>query len=205
MKKQFLFGFAAVSFFFASCGGGEATEENSSETDSTATEEEVVEPVTYTVDTAATSFTWWNLEGEEKDHTGSFKAADGSFTVEGTVITAASLTVDMNTLTEISGNEKLLGHIASADILNIAEYPTAAFTFTSHEDDLLKGTINAIGMDFPVEVMAAFMDGSVGLSDFSLDMSALPYFLSEKEEGTPAEEQHNPNIGFSGTVVGIQQ
>ena len=204
MKKKFIFVMVIIPFTMVACGGGdEEGAEGSEGTDSTATEE-VIEAVNYTVDTEASTFAWWNTSEGAPDHTGTFTASEGSFTVEGDVITAASLTVDMASVTEDGGNEKFMGHLSSPDLLNFEANPSATFTFGGHADGVLTGTVNAAGLDLPVEANATVADGTVTLEDFTLDMSALMFFQTEIAE-KPEEERHDPNIGFNGTVVGIQQ
>ena len=205
MKKKYLLGLFIVPFTMVACGGGEeeGTDEASG-TDSTAQTEDVIEAITYSVDTEASTFAWWNSEGGEKSHTGTFSAAGGSFTVEGDVITDASMTVEMSSVAEDGGNENFMGHLASADLLNFEINPTATFSFDRHEEGMIYGTVNAAGLDMPVEAGATVADGTVTLTDFTLDMSALMFFQTELAE-TPEEERHDPNIGFNGTVVGVQQ
>ena len=117
-------------------------------------------------------------------------------------ITAASLTVDMNTITvdDEMGGEKLHGHIVSPDILDVNQYATATFTFGGHEGDMITGTLSTAGQEMAVEAPATVGEGSVEIGDFNIDMGALTYFVTERAEAAE-EEWHDTNIGFSATII----
>ena len=211
MKKIFILGICAIPFFFASCGGGEADGETT-DTDSTAVEEVVeAEPVVtnYIVDTANTVINWNNFSEGEVDHQGTVKALNGTIEVTTTgdvvEITNAALTVDMNSISE--GSEKLEGHLMAPDFFDVNNFATTEFAFDRHEEGMIYGTVTIIGKEMGIEVPATVnMDGdnvNVEIGDFQLDFTALemPFFVTEAAEA-PEEERHDPNIGFSATVVG---
>ena len=64
-------------------------------------------------------------------HTGGFKKIDGfaTTTPDGKDISGAEVTIDMTST--YSDNEKLTGHLKSADFFDVEKHPTAAFRSTS--------------------------------------------------------------------------
>ena len=203
MKKKLFLGLGIAAFMMASCGGAEeTTEETTGSTDSTV--EEVIEAVTYEVDTEASVINWFNMNGEEKDHFGSVKVLSGSFTTEGDLITDATLSADMNTLSsdDEMGGEKLTGHLMAPDFFDVNQFASAEFTFDRHEEGTVYGTLNAAGQQFPVEASATVTEGTVEIGEFKVDMSTLPFFTMEKEMEADVTKHHDAMIGFSATVVG---
>lgn len=211
MKKIIILGIAAMPFFFASCGGSEADAEGT-DTDSTAVTEHVEEVETivnnYAVDTVASVIKWSNYHGEEVDHAGTVGVLNGSFEVSTTgevsTITSASLVVDMNSIQEES--EKLVSHLKNEDFFDVNSFATTEFTFDRHEGDMIYGTLSVVGKELAVEAPASVTtDGdnaSVSVGDFKLDFTSLemPFFIEDVK--APAEEQHDPNIGFSAEIAG---
>jgi hypothetical protein len=200
MKKTIFYGIGIMSLMLSatSCGGGEeeSTEESSESTEEVL--EEVVEPVTYTVDTAQSIINWVNYDGEDHDHTGTVKLLEGTYTDEGGVITAATLTMDMNSIT--ADSEKLQGHLGAADFFDINQFASSEFVFDRHEEGVLYGVVNAAGLEFSVEAGVTVVAGEVAVDEFRMDLSSLPYFVAEREEN-PEEEWHNPSVGFTVTIV----
>ena len=202
MKRTFLFGsmIATIMFAMASCGGAE--EETTDETTTNDSTEEVVEAVEYSVDTAASIINWWSTEEGEKVHWGTAKVLEGSFTVEGDVITSGALTINMNSVTaDDEMGAKLMEHLSTPDFLDINQYATSTFTLTKHENGVINGTLNVAGLNMDVEAEASMADGVVTTSDFKVDMVQFPYFQTEQAE-KPEGEWHNTMIGFNATIVG---
>jgi len=204
MKKKLFFGVGIAAMMLASCGEG--TEEASEETDGTTDEvvEEVVEPVSYEIDTTASIINWYTTEGEEKGHWGTVKVLSGSYTTEGDVITAASLSANMNTITsdDEMGGEKLAGHLMAPDFFDVNQFASADFTFNRHEEGTVYGTLASAGLEFPVEAATTVTEGAVEIAEFKVDMSALPFFVAEKEKEADESKHHDPMIGFSASIVG---
>lgn len=200
MKKSIFFGVGIATLMLGTtaCGGGEeeSTEEGTEET--TETTEEVVEAVNYTVDAENSVINWTAYHGEEVGHEGTVTLLDGSYTVEGDVITGGSLTVDMNSIT--SDAEKLTGHLMAPDFFDVNQFATSSFTVDSHADGMLAGKLNVAGLEMGVEAPVSLEDGNVTVNDFKLDMIELPFFQTEREEA-PEEEWHDTNIGFTASIV----
>jgi polyisoprenoid-binding protein YceI len=210
MKKVVILGLFAMPLFFASCGGGEA-DADTTDADSTVVNEEVeVIEATYGVDTTASVINWNNFEGTEVDHSGTVNVLNGSMDITTTngvgVITAANLTVDMNSIQE--GSEKLEGHLKNEDFFDVNQFATTTFAFDRHENDMIYGTATIVGKEVAVEAPATVtVDGdnaTVEVGEFKIDFAALemPFFIADVE--MPVEEQHDPMIGFSATIVGTK-
>ncbi len=201
MKRKLFFGVGIAAFILASCGGAEGGEE-STNSDSTVTVEEEVMVMSYSVDTAETIINWYNTLSGEKDHEGTVKASGGYFAIENDVVREGSLTIDMMTIVESQG-AKLQGHLTTPDFFDVGNFATAEFTFDRHEEGIIYGTVNVIGMELAVEAVTS-VDGNVlNVSDFIIDLSQLPFFLAEVAE-KPAEEQHDANVGITATIVGAE-
>lgn len=63
-------------------------------------------------------------------HDGGFKTVTGSFTVEGTDPTAGKFTVEIDTDSMWTDNEKLTTHLKSADFFEVKQFPKAKFVST---------------------------------------------------------------------------
>jgi polyisoprenoid-binding protein YceI len=203
MKKKLFFGVSIAALMLASCGGAEETTE---ETGEVVDSVEVVEAVTYEIDTTASVINWINYAGEEKNHWGTVKVLSGTYTVEGDLITAASLSANMNTITsdDEMGGEKLAGHLVSPDFFDVNKYASAEFTFNKHEEGMVHGTLNAAGLEFAVEAPVTLTEGVVTVGEFKVDMSALGFFTMEKEKEKDQAKWHDANIGFSANIVAKQ-
>ena len=202
MKKNIFYGVsaAALMFAFVSCGGGEETTDET--TDSTETTDDVIEAIEYTIDTESSVINWYTMNGEEKGHFGTTMVMEGTYTTEGDLITSASLTADLNTFTveDEMGGEKLQGHIMSPDLLDVNQYATAVFTFDRHEDGIVYGSLSVAGNDMAIEAPATVGEGTIDIADFNVDMGALNFYVTERAEAAE-DEWHDTNIGFTASIV----
>ena len=62
-------------------------------------------------------------------HAGGFKKFEGKITAEGGEVKTAAVKISMNSL--YSDNERLTGHLKSADFFEVEKHPTSTFTVTS--------------------------------------------------------------------------
>lgn len=87
----------------------------------------------FTVDTSSSLVNWVGTK-QTGQHMGTFKLADGSFSVADGNITGGSFTINVASLavTDLSGEEKgqLEGHLSSPDFFDAAKFPTAKFDIT---------------------------------------------------------------------------
>ena len=201
-----------MAFLVSSCGGASSEGEETT-TDSTLVETEVIETVVMdmTIDTATTVVNWNNLSEGEVDHVGTVGALSGSIQITATgdeyEITAGSLVVDMNSISE--GSEKLEGHLMAEDFFNVNVFATTEFTFDRHENGVVYGSVTIIGKEMPieapVEVSIEGDNATIEVGQFDLDFTALdmPFFVNEAAEEVETD-RHNPTIQFSATVKAVK-
>lgn len=203
MRKNIIFGASAVMMFAViSCGGSEESTESTENTDSVV----VIEPVTYTIDTAASIINWYNMDGDAKGHFGTVKVLEGTYTLEGDVITAGSLTANLNSVSvdDEMGGAKLLGHILTADLLDVNQFATATFTFEKHENSSVVGTLSVSGVDVVIDAPVSINEGGLEVADFTANLAHLPFFIREVAEVANEAERHDPNIGFNASIVAVK-
>jgi polyisoprenoid-binding protein YceI len=162
--------------------------------------EEVVAPVvtSYSVNTIESVLGWEGrkLYNAEHKHAGNVMFSEGSITVEDSVITAASFTVDLNTMmtTDSIPEEKkgyLIGHLKSADFFKldtaVLENNVATLAVTSIENNMLKGDLTIMGLTKAVEipVTVAISAETVTINGtFDVDMAQFGVaFLQQPAEG----------------------
>ena len=83
-------------------------------------------------------------------HDGGFHAFDGEIVLVGGDPTASRVSIEIDTTSLWSDNEKLTGHLKSADFFEVETYPTATFTSTSiteaEEAYTVTGNLNLHGV-----------------------------------------------------------
>ena len=213
MKKVMLLGFAGVAMLVASCGGGDATEGNGTDTTKKDTTP-VVTTTTYAVDTTATVINWkayGKLDHADSagNHWGTVKALSGTVTATDSAGTWALATgdvaVDMNSVKEAQGATDLEGHLKAADFFDVNQFASSNFTFSGYADGNVTGTLTVIGKELPVMVPAEVTitpeNVTVNFSTFTIDFFALgmPYYVEDAKQ-KPAK-QHDPKVEIWGTVV----
>ena len=66
-------------------------------------------------------------------HNGTIKLIEGDIKIKDGKIEGGSFTVDMSTIKDADGSEKLVGHLKSPDFFDIKEYTTSKFKITNSE------------------------------------------------------------------------
>jgi polyisoprenoid-binding protein YceI len=66
-------------------------------------------------------------------HTGTIKIESGVFTVNDGKLESGTFIIDMNSIKESQDNERLEGHLKSADFFDIETYPSSVFEVTGYE------------------------------------------------------------------------
>ena len=163
MKKKVFLGFSMFSLLLVSCGGEETTEET---TEENVAVEEVVGPITYTLDLENSVINWtaYQLaEADVADHTGTVNVSAGDVTVDAETITSASMDIDMSSILS-DGGEKLDGHLQNEDFFNVTNFLSTTFTFDRHEEGMVYGSISVIGMEMPIEAPAELVTDDSGLT-----------------------------------------
>lgn len=113
---------------------------------------------------------------------GLISISSGNTTVEGGLITTGNVVIDMNSIEAMktganSGEDKLSGHLKSADFFDVEKYPTSKFKITSVSldenknykitgDMTIKETTKSI--EFPV---VAYMDGDKLIIDGEININ----------------------------------
>lgn len=194
---------ASVALLAVSCSGGE-----DAAADEVADENEVVEAVTYTVDTEASVLNWHGEEGPEHFHTGTVKFSEGSLTMKGDEVESGSFTVDMMSIgvTDEMPEDKvgyLIGHLQNEDFFNAASFPTVSVTLGEYTDGQLETTINVLGTDLTNRVPVSIgttEDGATMSGEFTIDFASLnmPGFAENEEE---PEETISSEIKFKLDLV----
>lgn len=146
----------ALLFSFTSC------KDKAKEAETTEAEEVAVAEVTadkFTAIPEETTITWTGYK-PTGSHTGTILVKNGELSVEDGMIESGNFTIDMASLKDSEGSEKLEGHLKSADFFEVETYPTATFEITDMDQTsdktmisgnlTLKGTTNNIS--FPVAI-----------------------------------------------------
>lgn len=66
-------------------------------------------------------------------HVGTIKIESGVFTVNDGTLESGTFIIDMNTIKDNDGSEKLEGHLKSADFFEVEAFPSSAFEVTGFE------------------------------------------------------------------------
>ncbi len=102
-------------------------------------------------------------------HDGGFRSFEGEIHLVDNDPTASSVSVTIDTTSLWSDNDRLTGHLKSADFFDVEKYPTASFVSTSIEAAesgyTVTGNLNLHGVEksisFPAEITVA--DGGVSV------------------------------------------
>ncbi len=184
MKNFNVLLFAATAAFMISCGTSETTQDETS-----------TEPVSYTLDTDASSLEWTGRKSQGDDkHSGTIDFSEGSVETLGGNLTSGNFKVNMATLSTTdnmpTGKQEMLnGHLKSDEFFDVEKYSTADVKIGELKDGKLPTTITLMGMEFtknlPVEVKIT--DDKVTIKgDFDFDFSGISTkgFSADPETGT---------------------
>ncbi len=92
-----------------------------------------------TAENSKVEFTGSKVTGK---HDGGFKAFTGTIDLVNAKPEESNVTVDIDTASVFSDDEKLTGHLKSADFFDVAKFPKAGFTSTKIVPDTAKGAGN---------------------------------------------------------------
>lgn len=202
MKKTvfFIASLALIAVGFTACGG--STEEQTEAT-----------PVTYTLDATKSELKW---QGDYADgshsHMGTVNIASGSITYNGDEFESGAFVVDMKSikssdLTPETGSDKLLGHFATADFFNTAEFPNVDVTINSISDKEIDATLKVAGKDLPAKMPVTITksaDKFTAKGKFSVDFSALDlngFKPNPEMEKQKPNQYTKPAVGFELNLV----
>ena len=88
-----------------------------------------VKPITYTVDAAKSTITWLGKK-VTGSHNGTISLKSGSLDVNGKSVTGGTFVIDMASIKDAGGSEKLEGHLKADDFFGAAKFPTSTFVIT---------------------------------------------------------------------------
>lgn len=131
LKSLFLVSISATGLLLAGCSNPADDTESAKVADALSDVEAAVGATSYTIspDTKI-SFVGSKVTGS---HDGGFKTFDGTIAVVDDMIVAPSkVTIQMNSIW--SDNDRLTGHLMSADFFDVENIPTAEFAVTSMKD-----------------------------------------------------------------------
>lgn len=196
MKKIRIALFASLAVIATSCS-------------TTETEQEIVEPTTYSLDKEASSLEWAANMGPDYGHTGTVEISEGTIEMEGSELTSGSFTIDMNTIKSTDLEEPKAGYLAAhlmgtapdekhpVDMFfNTPKFPTVTVTLGEYKGGKLGLTINILGKELKQDVAVKLMNDDNGASikgDFALDMNSLE--IPGLQPGSDGS-QINPSIDF---------
>ena len=86
-------------------------------------------PVSYTVDAAKSTITWLGKK-VTGSHNGTVSLKSGSLNVDGKNVTGGTFVIDMTSIKDADGSDKLEGHLKADDFFGTAKFPTSTFVIT---------------------------------------------------------------------------
>lgn len=195
MKKTIFYtaSLALIAFGMTACGG--STEEASEDT-----------AVTYQLDQSATSLKWKGTYADDSHfHSGTVAISEGSVSYKGETFEAGSFTIDLKTiqvsdLTPETGSDKLVGHLATPDFFNSAEFPNAEVVINSISDKEIDATIKIAGKEVPAKMPVDVKKKDNKLTakgKFTIDFSSLDV---NGFKPNPETEKEKPNQYVKPTV-----
>ena len=105
-------------------------------------------------------------------HDGGFKEFSGYFYVDGDTLSASGHEVVIDMTSTFSDDEKLTGHLKSADFFNVEAIPTSTFTVTAivaksgakGETHLLTGNFNFHGVTKSIDIPVSVSQSADGIN-----------------------------------------
>jgi len=122
-------------------------------------------PVTYTVDVAKSTVTWIGKK-VTGSHNGTIALKSGSLNVDGKNVTGGTFVIDMNSIKDADGSDKLEGHLKADDFFGTAKFPTSTFVITkvtgSAANATVAGNLTIKGITKPLTFPATLTIGTDG-------------------------------------------
>lgn len=108
-------------------------------------------------------------------HNGAISIDSGVLTTNDGNIHSGTFLINMSSITEVENNEKLIGHLKSADFFDVEKFPSAAFEITGLEGNMLSGNLSLKGVknniSFPVTVSNNGDEMTLTSEAFTIDRS----------------------------------
>jgi len=132
----------------------------------------------YGLDSGESRLGWSASKVVAKPHTGEVKISDGTFVWSEDGFESAEFVIDMTTISDDDGSEKLVGHLSSEDFFNVEKFPTATLVITDVKNGektnmhMVTADLTILDVteevEFPATVTVA--DGTVtALAEFDID------------------------------------
>jgi polyisoprenoid-binding protein YceI len=114
-----------------------------------------------TADTEKTTLGWLG-EKVTGQHNGSINLKDGWLEMKDNRLTGGSFSIDMTTIKDADGSDRLVGHLKSDDFFGVEKYPVSLLLITGSESfdngtAIVKGNLTIKGVTNPVEFKATTM------------------------------------------------
>jgi len=131
-----------------------------------------------TANTDKTTLQWLG-EKVTGQHTGTIKLKEGLLTWKDNKITGGEFLIDMNTIKDSEGNERLEGHLKSDDFFGVEKFPVTKLVLTGSENfekgtATVRGNLTIKDITNPVEFTAAVQkkdDGTWFYANIIVDRS----------------------------------
>lgn len=105
-----------------------------------------VEKDVYIIDTSTSTITWkGSFVTGKKSETGTIMLKEGKGKFENATISTGEFVIDMASIKDVNGNEKLETHLKSDDFFNVEKFPEAKFELLSFEPAKTAGQFTAKG------------------------------------------------------------
>jgi len=119
----------------------------------------------------------WLGEKVLGEHNGTIRLQDGWLTWKDNRITAGEFVIDMTTIKDDDGSEKLEGHLKSDDFFGVEKFPTSKLVITESTpfekgSGTVKGNLTIKGITNPIEFKAAMQkkdDGTMFFANIVVD------------------------------------
>lgn len=117
----------------------------------------LLEGATHTADVATSTLTWKGFK-PTGSHNGTLTLKEGAVIADSTGLKQGVFVIDMSSLkvldipADAKENADLSGHLASPDFFDVANNPTAKFTFNELKDNKLNGELTIKGITKPLSV-----------------------------------------------------
>jgi polyisoprenoid-binding protein YceI len=119
-----------------------------------------------------------------RKHDGSFETFTGSVNVVDRDPTKSSVTADIDIASIKTDEEKLTGHLKTADLLDVAKYPKATFTSTSIKAGADKGGTHTVTGNLQLHGVTKSISfpATIKLADDAVDVDA-EFVINRKDFG----------------------
>lgn len=123
----------------------------------------------------------WTGEKVTGQHSGTIKLKAGSLTIKDNKIVGGEFDIDMTTIKDSEGNERLEGHLKSGDFFDATNFPVSKLVINESTPfekgtGVAKGTLTIKGVTNPVEIKATMQKKDDGVWFFTnIDIDRTKY------------------------------